>query len=245
MDWIGIGVVVVLGVAVILYGWLWDRTTNRRRAQALESPPDRPIPGLPIDAATPDYVLAKDLTPHTDADSTALAALQPRLDAATPLPFGHGRGAFANLGPRMAVLANPVIMIVDGEINSMRELLPAVEQARAAARPLVVVATRIADEVYHTLEANALAKTLSCAAVTVHAAADRSTFAKLVGARMAVPADIKMGWLPADWLGSCGTWVSSADSVWLLDDAANPVESSTAAGDDFPVGHRSPPEAQA
>ena len=245
MDWIGIGVVVVLGVAVILYGWLWDRTTNRRRIQALESPPDRPIPGLATDAATPAYVLAKDLTPHTDADTAALAALQPRLDAATPLPFGHGRGAFANLGPRFAVLANPVIMVVDGEITSMRELLPAVEQARVAARPLVVVATRIADEVYHTLEANALAKTLPCAAVTIRAAADRRTFAELVGASIVVPGDIKMGWLPAAWLGSCGTWVSSADSVWLVDDAANPAESSTDAGDEFPAQHNAPPEAQA
>ncbi len=245
MDWIGIGVVVALGVAVILYGWLWDRTTNQRRTQALESPPDRPIPGLRPDAAAPAYVLAKDLTAHTDPDTTALAALQPRLDSATPLPFGHGRGAFANLGPRLAVLTNPAIVIVDGELTSMRELLPAVEQARAVARPLVVVAAGIADEVYHTLEANALAKTLPCAAVAVRAAADRRTFAELVGASIVPPADLTMGWLPADWLGSCGTWVSSADSVWLVDDAANPIESSTDAGDDFPAPHNTPSEAQA
>jgi hypothetical protein len=245
MDWIGIGVVVVLGAAVILYGWLWDRTTNQRRTQALESPPDRPIPGLRPDAAAPAYVLAKDLTAHTDPDTTALAGLQPRLDSATPLPFGHGRGAFANLGPRLAVLANPAIVIVDGEITSMRELLSAVEQARAAARPLVVVATRIADEVYHTLEANALAKTLPCAAVTIQAATDRRTFAERVGASMVMPADMKMGWLPADSVGSCVTWVSSADSVWLLDDEPPPAESSTDAGDDFPAQLNTSPEAQA
>lgn len=232
MDWIGIGIVVVLGVAVILYGWLWDRTTNRRRDQALDSPPQRSIPGLASDAESPAYVLAKDLTPHTDADAEAVAALRARLETAPMMLFGHGRGAFATVGPELAVVTSPVILVVDGEVTSMRELLPAVEQAHLAKTGLIVAAARISDEVYQTLEANALAHTLTCAAVVIPAKLERARLAEMSGATMVPLGDLRMGWLPTESLGHCGTWVSEPQRLWLLDDEI-PTESSTDAGDDF------------
>lgn len=216
MDWFGIGIVVVLGVAVILYGWLWDRTTNRRRDQALDSPPQRPIPGLAPQAAAPSYVLAKNLSAHTDPDTEAVAALRARLKTATSLPFGHGRGGFATVGPELAALDNPLILVVDGEVTSMRELLPAVEHAHTAGTGLVVVAARLSDEVYQTLEANVLSHALPCDAVVIPAASERSRLAELSGASLVPISDLRMGWLPSESLGRCDTWVSEAKRLWVL-----------------------------
>lgn len=218
MDWIGIGIVVVLGVAVILYGWLWDRTTNRRREQALDAPPQRPIPGLAPEAAAPSYVLAKDLSAHTEADTEAVAALRARLETATSLPFGHGRGGFATVGPELAALTNPLILVVDGELTSMRELLPAIERAHADQTGLVVVAARLSDEVYQTLEANALSHALPCDAVVIPDASERAQLAELSGATLVPLGDLRMGWLPSESLGHCDTWASEADRLWLLKD---------------------------
>lgn len=216
VDWIGISIVVVLGVAVVVYGYLWDRTTNRRRAAAQSSPPDRPIPGLAPDAEAPTYIQPKDLKPDNQADPAEIEALKARLDAAPHLTCGHGPGAFATLGPDFAVLEHPLVLIVDGEVTAMRELLPAVAAAHSAAQPLVVIAPAMADEVYQTLEANALAHTLDTVAVVVRKPADRNQLAALTGAIPTPIADLRMGWLPASSLGDCGTWVSTARELWVL-----------------------------
>lgn len=210
---------VVLGVAVVAYGYLWDRTTNRRRTAAQSSPPDRPIPGLSPDADAPSYVQPQDLKPtKQQADPAEIEALRTRLDAAPHLKCGHGPGAFATLGAAYAVLEHPLILIVDGELATMRELLPAVAAAHSTDQPLVVVAAAIADEVYQTVEANALAHTLAAVAVTARKPADRHQLSALTGAALTPPADLKMGWLPTTSLGSCGTWVSTARELWVLPD---------------------------
>lgn len=217
MDWIGITIVVVLGVAVVAYGYLWDRTTNRRRAAAQSSPPDRPIPGLAPDAAAPSYVQPKDLMPDNRADPVEIEALRASLDVAPHLTCGHGPGAFATLG-EYAVLEHPLILIVDGEVSAMRELLPAVAAAHASGQPLVVVAAALADEVYQTVEANALAHTLTAVAVAARKPADRHQLSALTGAALTSVTDLRMGWLPTASLGSCGRWVSTARELWVLPD---------------------------
>ncbi|MCE1175318.1 MAG: hypothetical protein LWW77_12040 [Propionibacteriales bacterium] len=219
MDWLGIGIIVVVGIAVVAYGWLSDRTANRRRAEALNAPPDRPIPGLKPDADAPRYVLPDDLDATPSLPAAELATLRDRLSAATSLPHGHGKGAFASdHASGLAVLAEPLILIVDGDLSSTRELLPVIAKAATARRPLVVVAERIDADVFHTLEANTLAGKLAADAVPITDPARRAHLAELVDASAISPANLKAGWVPDTSLGTCGTWVSSPTQLWLLDD---------------------------
>ncbi len=219
MDWLGIAIIVVAGSAVVVYGWLSDRTAARRRAEALHSPPDRPIPGLAPDAQTPAYVLPEDLTTTAKLPADELTALRDRLSTAPSLPHGHGRGAFAtDDASGLTVLANPLILIVDGEQSSTREALPAMARASTAARPLIVVAERIADEVFQTLEANARTHKLAAAAVLITDRTRRAHLAELVNATPLPPFDLKAGWVPDDALGTCATWVSNPTQLWVLND---------------------------
>ncbi len=217
MDWVGVAVVVVFGTAVVAYGWLSDRVANQRRAEAMAAPPARTIPGLPTDAPAPAYVQPQQLTAKPSLDADELHRLRQRLAGAPSLPHGHGSGAFASDHPSgLAVLPNPLIVIVDGEVGSTRELLPAAAKASRAQRPLVVVAAGIRDEVFQTLEANTLAGTLRTDAVLVPDPARRAHLAELVDATPLPPSDLKAGWVPDDSLGTCDTWVSSPTQLWVL-----------------------------
>ena len=217
MDWVGIGIIVVVGIAVIAYGWLSDRTANRRRAEELNAPPDRPIPGLNTTADAPMYVHPDELDAKPSLPADELSTLRDRLSSATSLPHGHGKGAFASdHASGLAVLTDPLILIVDGDLSSTRDLLPVIAKAVAASRPLVVVAERIAADVYHTLEVNTLAGKLASDAVPITDPGRRAHLAELVDATPISPANLKSGWVPDASLGTCGTWVSSPTQLWLL-----------------------------
>ena len=218
-GYLGIAIVLVVGIVVVAYGWLSDRARNHRRAEGMQSPPDRPIPGLAADAKAPAYVLPETLDAKPSLSADELAALRKRMDAATPLSYGHGKGAFAtDHGSGLAALDHPLILIVDGDLTSMRELLPVAKLANQGKRPLVVVADHVATEVFQTLEANALAGVLATVAVQITDKVMRAHLAELVDGTPLTPSDLKMGWVPDGTLGSCGTWVSSPTQSWMLDD---------------------------
>ena len=75
--WWGIVAVLAVGVAVVAYGWLSDRTATRRRERALASPPG----GGPV----PAYVTGPPRSrPPAELDDAGRAALREALpDAAT------------------------------------------------------------------------------------------------------------------------------------------------------------------
>ncbi len=64
-----------------------------------------------------------------------------------------------------AVLENPSIFLTDHKLANPKELVPLLEQAAKAARPLLVVADDIAGEALATLIVNHLRGVLSCVAV--------------------------------------------------------------------------------
>lgn len=226
-SWLGVGIVLAVGLAAVAYGYLWDRTTSRLRHKQLTSAPDRVIPGQPADAPSPTYLQAADLAARRPApidDPDALAALHARTDAAPSLPHGHLSPTFANYSDGLCVLDAPVILVVDGDVATVRELLPVLTHAKAARRPLAVVAATVADDVLQTLEANTLAGTLPAVATAVPRADQRCQLASLAGAVPVAPLDLKAGWVPIDHLGTCVTWVSSADRLWLVDEPPEPVD---------------------
>ncbi len=102
--------------------------------------------------------------------------LETSLDVVEGMQFDRGYLSpyFVTDPERMeVVLENPVILIHEKKISSMKDLLPVLEQVARGGRPLLIVAEDVEGEALATLVVNKLRGTLQAAAVKAPGFGDR------------------------------------------------------------------------
>jgi chaperonin GroEL len=103
-------------------------------------------------------------------------SMETSLDVVEGMQFDRGYLSpyFVTDPERMeSVLENPVILIHEKKISSMKDLLPLLEQVARGGRPLVIVAEDVDGEALATLVVNKLRGTLQVAAVKAPGFGDR------------------------------------------------------------------------
>lgn len=214
---VGLTVLVVVGLAAVVFGALWDRTRNRRRAAEMLAPPDRVIPRFRADAPAPHYLseLQARRVPTTSTavlDDGTRAEIRRQLatDDGPDVAAGWASADFVtDRGTGWAVLDDPVVLVCADQVSSIRELLGVLERMLLSRTPLVVVAPAMAADVLATLEVNRIQGRLAVVVVLVADPAERDALAHDCGAAPTVRADRQAGYLPPGALGRCLRWVST------------------------------------
>ena len=205
--------VVVIALALTVYGALHDRSVNRRRAAEMLGPPQRTIPNLPADARAPTYVPQAQARRRPGGSGGAPSKTLTEDPAGTVvIGVGYASADFVTgADAREVVLDEPLVLVCADEVGTVRELLPALEQALRDGRPLVVVAPGLAREVLDTLEVNAIQGLVRGVAVLADESV-RARVAEVSGAEAVDVTDLRSGWLGSRSLGHLARWTSGRTS---------------------------------
>jgi len=154
--------------------------------------------------------------------------LETTLDVVEGMQFDRGYLSpyFVTDPERMeVVLDNPVILIHEKKISSMKDLLPVLEQVARAGKPLLIIAEEVDGEALATLVVNKLRGTLVAAAVKAPGFGDRrkamlEDIAILTGGR-AITEDlgIKLENIKLEDLGRAKKVVIDKDNTTLVEGA--------------------------
>ena len=222
---IGLTIVIIVGLAAIVYGALADRRKNRRAAAEMLAPPKRDIPRFHPDAEPPDYL--SDLQGHRspgDAEPTDLTPderqqIKRQLDrpGVTKINAGYASDYFVtDRTSSWAVLDHPKVLLCDDPVSTVRELLPVFEKLIVTKTPVVVVASHLDAEVLRTLEVNQVQQTMKVLAVQNVATRELSLVAATPAPpRSTTPTGSSLRHdQPAP--GDCDRWVSTKQASFLL-----------------------------
>jgi hypothetical protein len=202
---------------------LADRRSRRRREQA-SMPPDRMIPRLAEDAV-PAYVSGEEANTPPAGDAEMLSQDErERLVAVSSSRIASGWA-----DPRFvthpeldwAVLHDAMVVVVEA-VGSVRELLPLLEKATAAGKPLVIVTGSLDPDALDTLAVNVLQRHRQ-AVVVRHPAADLCAAALELGVDVVSRTSLQAGWAPPVVFAHVDDWVSAKDASWHTPDAGNSI----------------------
>lgn len=222
---IGLVAVIVIGLAIILYGGISDRARNRRAEAEMLAPPQRSIPHFQPDAPAPQYLselqARRPVDTPTAVQLTAIERdqLAGQLKDPTTVTIDAGyvtRDFISDPGSGQAVLEAPRVLVCADPVNSLRELLGILEKLILSQTPLVVVAPALSEEVRCTLEVNQIRHTMSLLAVTPANAADLQRAADATGAAVRTRSDLQAGYVWPEHLGSCARWVSNSRTSFII-----------------------------
>src|ERR1700729_1377691 len=160
-------------------------------------------------------------------------SMETSLDVVEGMQFDRGYlSAYFVTDPERleVVLENPVILIHEKKISSMKDLLPVLEQVARLSRPLLIIAEDIEGEALATLVVNKLRGTLHVAAVKAPGFGDRrkamlEDIAILTGGR-AITEDlgIKLEGVKAEDLGRAKKVTIDKDNTTIIEGAGKSSE---------------------
>ena len=201
MEWLWLVGAVALGLALLCVAVVTDRRVLRRAQREAVVVPLRG--NDTVDTHVPTYI--------TQAEIDALPDVEGRREAPVGQCFDAHVAHRVLLPARgRAHLESPRVLVVDGMIASVRQLLPALDASNA----LVIVADGVHDEVARTVQANRKYSAMPLLVLTA-AAKERTRIAEHVHAQPLTADDLRAGYVPDEAYGSAALVVADARHTWV------------------------------